>query len=92
VVITQQVEFEIASDGQGNAPNRVLIPDVNGFHKFQNGVQDTFGSRVRSVELHLINKSMPKPPLPTVLPTAIGAIWQQVLIRSFRIALDFQGQ
>src|SRR5260370_40717435 len=59
VIVTEQVEFEIASEGQGNASNRVLIPDLYGLHKFQNGVRDTFGGRVRSVELVLIDKSMP---------------------------------
>jgi hypothetical protein len=59
VIVTEQIEFEIASDGQGSAPERILIPDANGFHEFENGVRDTFGSRVRSVELHLIDKSMP---------------------------------
>jgi hypothetical protein len=58
-IATAQVVFEIASAGEGSAPNRILIPNANGLHQFSNGVQDTYGNRIDKAELILINKSMP---------------------------------
>jgi hypothetical protein len=61
--------FEIASQGQPDAPGRLLIPDSspNLFHPLPNSIQDTFGSRITHADLFLPDKAMPPnttPPTP----------------------------